>query len=271
MATKEEKTPTIKDDAKIGFWDRTPFEAKATIVIGALTIFCLLPGACNDYSAYMGGPNITVSAISGPYESPKSVNDPTLEKMTWFSRIKLGNNGNQPATDVYIPWESGGYATVVDIEGKKTSDYFTKKLDLGKLPKDTTIEISLWTEEEFSGDGSVTPKVNHSTGFVRIFEEPFLPWYRDTIRILYWCGIAMAFFSVWFCTYRFKRAEKEMERENDKFLDEMVRVNREEMERRRKDLDEYAESLKQIYEEKYQHIKAYIDLSAPKHQDPPPT
>ena len=149
-------------------------------------------------------PELSVSAESGPFQVPQQAKDSSLEKMIYFAKIKVANDGYYTAEDVAITWNGNGFAHIVDAEGKIQERTFSKSLSLGELPPDRVLNISLWTKEEFSANSEVIPKVSCNGDKKPIFERAGVPLYQFLIMLLVFTVVMIDY---WYKARKANKAE----------------------------------------------------------------
>ncbi len=150
--------------------------SNTAVVLFLITTIVQLPKTYNDWTSLGDGPHLTVSGASGPYESIEKPTDPKLKDMVWFTRLKIGNEGNQTASELEIQWNVEGYASIIDIDGKTRTQMFSKRLPLGKLPVGNEYEVRIWTKEQYSKEGGSQPLLTHDSDDQPIFQDIESTW-----------------------------------------------------------------------------------------------
>ncbi len=86
----------------------------------------------------------------------------TLTKYRCYTTVSMRNAGDVPATNVRLQIGGDGLAEIEWDDGKKETTLFQTEIQLGAIPIEKSVTLSLWTTESFGENDSFL--VIHDTG-----------------------------------------------------------------------------------------------------------
>lgn len=95
-------------------------------------------------------------------EKPLEDLSTTLNKYRCYTTVSMRNAGNLPATNVRLQIGKNGLAEVEWDDGRAETTLFQTEIELGAIPIEKSVTLSIWTVESFGVDDSFL--VIHDTG-----------------------------------------------------------------------------------------------------------
>lgn len=155
-----------KDVKEQGLWDQFEVWGKRFIILSGI-----VASLWGGFQFLKPNDTFDVDLIYGPFSPPPQLVDklpadakPAFQPLKGQITLSIKNVSGRPVEDVGIQGQGKGFALVDAVfEGKKRPSEFTGRIEIGQMPAEATVIVTIWV------DSSITPAypviIDHKAGF----------------------------------------------------------------------------------------------------------